>query len=64
MPLDTVYLDIPYMDKYRDFTVDTTNFKDIPGLADTLHKQNRKLVVIIDGGLALAEDITTDAIYK
>lgn len=29
MPLETVYLDIPYMNKYNDFTVDTKAFNDL-----------------------------------
>jgi alpha-glucosidase len=28
-PLETVYLDIPYMDKYADFTVDKKAFPDL-----------------------------------
>ncbi len=33
MPLETVYLDIPYLKNYADFSVDTTAFPDLPGLA-------------------------------
>ena len=57
MPLDTVYLDIPYMDDFTDFTVDTVNFPDLPGLVDALHANNQRLVVIIDAGLS-ADDET------
>jgi len=37
MPLETIYLDIPYMDNYADFTVNTTAFNDIIGLSKRLH---------------------------
>lgn len=40
MPLETMYLDIPYMDKYKDFTVDTKAFPNIQGLAKRLHDAN------------------------
>jgi len=29
MPLETMYLDIPYMKSYKDFSVDTKAFGDI-----------------------------------
>ena len=29
MPLDAVWLDIPYMNNYEDFTVDTKAFPDL-----------------------------------
>lgn len=35
-PLETIYLDIPYMDKYADFTVDTKAFPDLAGLSKRL----------------------------
>ena len=36
-PLDTIFLDIPYMNNYVDFTVNTNAFKNLSGLAQTLH---------------------------
>lgn len=30
MPLETVYFDIPYMNKYADFTVDKDAFPSVP----------------------------------
>lgn len=41
LPLDTVYLDIPYMKNYEDFTVDTVNFPDLTTLSTTLHTNNQ-----------------------
>ena len=37
MPLETVYLDIPYMKDYADFTVDTETFPRLKELAERLH---------------------------
>lgn len=56
MMLETVYLDIPYMDKYSDFTVDTKAFPDLMGLSERLHKAGQRLVLIIDAAIS-AEDI-------
>jgi alpha-glucosidase (family GH31 glycosyl hydrolase) len=40
MPLEVMWLDIPYLDKYSDFSVDNTAFPNIQGLADGLHLNN------------------------
>lgn len=56
-PLDTIYLDIPYMDNYQDFTVDEKNFPNLKTLADNLHKNNQRLVLILDAGIS-AEDVS------
>ena len=56
MPLDTVYLDIPYMQDYADFTVNTVDFPDLKGLADSLHANNQRLVVIIDAALSADDE--------
>lgn len=56
MPLETIYLDIPYMNKYSDFTVNQTAFHDIQGLATRLHNANQKLVLIIDAAIS-ADDL-------
>lgn len=52
IPLDVMWLDIPYMDGYADFTVNKTAFADIKGLATNLHNNNQRLVVILDAGLS------------
>jgi alpha-glucosidase len=62
MPLDTVYIDIPYMNGYADFTINTTAFHDLQGLADRLHKANQKLVLIVDAAIS-AEDISDKNLY-
>lgn len=51
IPLDSVCLDIDYMDRYKDFTVNTEAFPDLPQLAAELKAQGVHLVPIIDAGV-------------
>lgn len=62
MPLETIYLDIPYMKNYADFTVDLKAFNNIPALADRLHAAGQRLVVIVDAAIS-AEDLTDNNAY-
>mmetsp|Transcript_28241 Transcript_28241/g.42750 ORF Transcript_28241/g.42750 Transcript_28241/m.42750 type:complete len:248 (-) Transcript_28241:4298-5041(-) len=55
MPLEGIWLDIPYMDNFQDFTVDSKNFGGLADWADEIHKSNQKLVVIVDPGLASSD---------
>lgn len=61
MPLETMYLDIPYMNGYKDFTVDVKAFPDIKGLTTRLHKAAQKLVLILDA--AVSADDLEDEVY-
>ena len=54
--MDVLFLDIPYMDNFIDFTVNKTAFHDLVGFADKLHANNQKLIPIIDAAIS-AEDI-------
>lgn len=51
MPLDTIYLDIDYMDHYKDFTVNRETFPDLAGLSAQLKEEGIRLVPIIDAGI-------------
>lgn len=55
IPLDAVYLDIDYMDGYKDFTVDPEKFPDLFGLASEMREQGIHLVPIIDAGVKIEE---------
>ena len=55
IPLDAVYLDIDYMDRYKDFTVDRKAFPDLAGLAAEMKQQGIHLVPIIDAGVKKEE---------
>ena len=55
IPLDAIYLDIDYMERYKDFTVSREKFPDLPGLAGELKAQGIHLVPIIDAGVKIEE---------
>ena len=51
LPLDVLYLDIHYMNGYRDFTWNPQRFPDPRGLLGRLRAQGVKVVTIIDPGV-------------
>ena len=55
MPLEGMWLDIEYMDMYRNFLVDKSRFPKMTELAKDLHDKDQKLIVIVDAGFAADE---------
>lgn len=55
IPLDAVYLDIDYMERYKDFTVNTEAFPDFKDFVGEMREQNIHLVPIIDAGVKIEE---------
>ncbi|MBM6869487.1 alpha-glucosidase [Pseudoflavonifractor phocaeensis] len=55
IPLDMIYLDIDYMESYKDFTVNGETFPDLGALAAELKEQGVRLVPIIDAGVKVEE---------
>lgn len=55
IPIDSIYLDIDYMERYKDFTVDTERFSDFGKLAGDMKKDGIHLVPIIDAGVKIEE---------
>lgn len=55
IPLDAVYMDIDYMDHYKDFTVDEKKFPDFPKFVQEMRQQGIRLVPIIDAGIKIEE---------
>ena len=51
MPLDMIYLDIDYMERFKDFTIDKTRYPDLKKLSDDLKAEGVRLVPIIDAGV-------------
>ena len=59
IPLDTQWVDIDYMQEYRDFTYAATDmnnnpgdFSGLPEFVNELHSKNMRFVPIIDAGVA------------
>lgn len=59
IPLDGVWFDIPYMENYADFSVDTSStFKFDKTEAAKWQTANKKLIPIIDAGIAYTQEST------
>ena len=54
IPLDMIYMDIDYMDSYKDFTVND-GFKDFPAFVQEMKDQHIRLVPIIDAGVKIED---------
>ena len=55
IPLDSVYLDIDYMERYKDFTLNDETFPDFAEFNREMKEQNIHLVPIIDAGVKQEE---------
>ncbi len=55
IPLDAVYLDIDYMEAYKDFTVSEERFPAFKDFAAEMREQDIHLVPIIDAGVKIEE---------
>lgn len=55
IPLDSIYLDIDYMERYKDFTVDKERFPDLEKLVSDMKDQGIHLVPIIDAGVKIED---------
>lgn len=55
IPLDSVYLDIDYMERYKDFTVNEETFLNLADFAAEMREQGIHLVPIIDAGVKIEE---------
>ncbi|KAI3387376.1 hypothetical protein SNEBB_006492 [Seison nebaliae] len=56
MSIDVQWLDIDYMWKYRDFTLDSNTFGQLRNFSEYLHQNNRKLVLILDAAISNSND--------
>ena len=55
IPLDAIYLDIDYMESYKDFTINKDSFGDFEELINDMKKENIRLVPIIDAAVKIEE---------
>ena len=53
LPLDAIYVDIDYMESYKDFTINRKDFPDFEELVKEMDEHNVHLVPIIDGGVKI-----------
>lgn len=61
IPLDAIFLDIDYMDGFRDFTTDRTKFPDLKQSVMSLKEKGVHVVPIIDAGIKADETFPLDA---
>ena len=55
IPMDLLYMDIDYMEGYKDFTVNEKNFPDFKAFVEEMKAQDIHLVPIIDAGVKIEE---------
>ena len=55
IPLDMIYLDIDYMERYKDFTVDDKAFPNFPDFVNEMKNRGIHLVPIIDAGVKIED---------
>lgn len=51
VPLDMIYMDIDYMEDYKDFTVNPEHFPDFKAFVDEMKDEHIRLIPIIDAGV-------------
>ncbi|KAI9322826.1 alpha glucosidase [Dichotomocladium elegans] len=58
IPLEVKWIDIDYMDTYRDFTMDPVNFPEtrMRAFSNELHANKQRIVVMVDVAKAAFED--------
>ncbi|MFT3985698.1 MAG: glycoside hydrolase family 31 protein [Lachnospiraceae bacterium] len=59
IPLDMIYLDIDYMERYKDFTINEEAFPDFADFVKKLRGMGIRLVPIIDAGVKIEEGYKT-----
>ena len=55
IPLDMIYLDIDYMDHYKDFTLNEEAFPDFEAFVSEMKQRHIRLIPIIDAGVKIEE---------
>lgn len=55
IPLDLIYMDIDYMQDYKDFTVNEEEFPDFPAFVAEMKERGIRLIPIIDAGVKVEE---------
>ncbi len=55
IPMDMIYMDIDYMQDFKDFTLHEENFKDFPEFVREMKEQGIRLIPIIDAGVKVEQ---------
>ncbi len=55
IPIDMIYMDIDYMDDYKDFTV-SSEFPDFSAFVQEMKQKNIRLIPIIDAGVKIEKN--------
>ena len=55
IPIDAIYLDIDYLERFKNFTVDKKGFPDFQKFVDDMKQKNIHLVPIIDAGVKIED---------
>lgn len=66
IPIDMLYMDIDYMEAYKDFTVNQKNFPDFQAFTREMKEKKIHLIPIIDAGVKIEKgyDIYEEGIEK
>ena len=54
-PIDMIYLDIDYMERYKDFTIDNDRFPEFEDFVSKMRKRNIRLIPIIDAAVKVEQ---------
>ena len=52
IPIDTMWIDIDSLDNFKIFTLNKTDFPNLPSIIDSFHQQGTKFVPIVDLGIS------------
>ncbi len=56
IPLEGIFLDLDYMEDYKDFTISEVRFPDFSNLVTEFKKEGLRLIPIIDAGVKIEKD--------
>jgi alpha-glucosidase len=56
IPCDTIYLDIDYMERFKDFTLCDEKFPDFQAFVEEMKAMDFRLIPIIDAGVKIEKD--------
>ncbi len=66
IPIDSIYLDIDYMERYKDFTIDENSFPKFGEFVQEMKNDGIHLVPIIDAGVKMEDgyDVYEEGVEK